>query len=87
LINWIAVLKVEKHVADAASTAPDVTVANVIARGNFVEPTVLSNVPPMPLVSQEEPSVRCARCSVQGEADVYAMSQQFAVGLASYFIA
>ncbi|GMO55347.1 hypothetical protein BwSF12_69730 [Bradyrhizobium ottawaense] len=88
LINLKAVDKVERHIADAVKRG-----AKVVTGGkrselgrSFFEPTVLADVKPDSLVSQEEtfgplaPVIR-----FKDEADVIAMCNASPFGLASYF--
>ncbi|MBP0115543.1 NAD-dependent succinate-semialdehyde dehydrogenase [Bradyrhizobium vignae] len=88
LINMKAVDKVERHIADAVERG-----AKVVTGGkrselgrSFFEPTVLADVKPDSLVSQEEtfgplaPVIR-----FKDEADVIAMCNASPFGLASYF--
>jgi len=88
LINMKAVDKVERHIADAIERG-----AKVVTGGkrselgrSFFEPTVLADVKPDSLVSQEEtfgplaPVIR-----FKDEADVIAMCNASPFGLASYF--
>jgi succinate-semialdehyde dehydrogenase/glutarate-semialdehyde dehydrogenase len=88
LINMKAVDKVERHIADAVKRgAKVVTGGKRSALGrSFFEPTVLADVKPDSLVSQEEtfgplaPVIR-----FKDEADVIAMCNASPFGLASYF--
>ncbi|MDE2375640.1 NAD-dependent succinate-semialdehyde dehydrogenase [Bradyrhizobium sp.] len=88
LINMEAIDKVEKHIADAVKRG-----AKIVTGGKrhslgrtFFEPTVLADVKPDSLVSQEEtfgplaPVIR-----FKDEADVIAMCNASPFGLASYF--
>src|SRR3569833_874986 len=88
LINMKTVDKVERHIADAVKRgAKDKTNNKHSTHGrSFFEPTVLSDVKPDSLVSQEEtfgplaPVIR-----FKDEADVIAMCNASPFGLASYF--
>jgi succinate-semialdehyde dehydrogenase/glutarate-semialdehyde dehydrogenase len=88
LINLEAIDKVERHIADAIKGGAKVVVGgkrSSLGR-TFFEPTVLSDVKPDALVSQEEtfgplaPVIR-----FKDEADVIAMCNNSPFGLASYF--
>jgi succinate-semialdehyde dehydrogenase/glutarate-semialdehyde dehydrogenase len=88
LINMDAIDKVEKHIANAVKGgAKIVTGGKRHALGRtFFEPTVLANVAPDALVSQEEtfgPMAPVFR--FKDEADVIAMCNASPFGLASYF--
>lgn len=88
LINMKAIDKVERHVADAVQRG-----AKVVTGGkrselgrSFFEPTVLANVKPDSLVSQEETfGPLAAVIRFKDEADVIAMCNASPFGLASYF--
>src|SRR5258708_34894971 len=88
LINMAAVDKVEKPIADAVKHGA--RIVNGGKRhslgGTFFEPTVLANVPPDALVSQEETFGPLAPVfRFKDEADVIAMCNNSPFGLASYF--
>jgi succinate-semialdehyde dehydrogenase/glutarate-semialdehyde dehydrogenase len=88
LINMDAVLKVEKHVADAVKHGAKIVTGGKrhSLGGTFFEPTVLSNVAPDALVSQEETFGPLAPVfRFKDEADVIAMCNNSPFGLASYF--
>jgi len=88
LINEKAVEKVERHIADAVKGgAKIVTGGKRHALGStFFEPTVLANVKPDALVSQEETFGPLAPVfRFKDEADVIAMCNASPFGLASYF--
>lgn len=88
LINMKAIDKVERHVADAVQRG-----AKVVTGGkrselgrSFFEPTVLADVKPDSLVSQEETfGPLAAVIRFKDEADVIAMCNASPFGLASYF--
>ncbi|WP_426421640.1 NAD-dependent succinate-semialdehyde dehydrogenase [Bradyrhizobium genosp. A] len=88
LINMKAVDKVERHIADAVQRG-----AKVVTGGkrselgrSFFEPTVLADVKPDSLVSQEETfGPLAAVIRFKDEADVIAMCNASPFGLASYF--
>lgn len=88
LINMKAIDKVERHVADAIQRG-----AKVVTGGkrselgrSFFEPTVLADVKPDSLVSQEETfGPLAAVIRFKDEADVIAMCNASPFGLASYF--
>src|SRR5918912_243205 len=88
LINMEAIDKVERHIADAVKRGAKVVTGgkrHALGR-SFFEPTVLADVKPDSLVSQEEtfgplaPVIR-----FKDEADVIAMCNASPFGLASYF--
>jgi len=88
LINMEAVDKIERHIADAVKRGAKVVTGgkrHALGR-SFFEPTVLADVTPDSLVSQEEtfgplaPVIR-----FKDEADVIAMCNASPFGLASYF--
>jgi succinate-semialdehyde dehydrogenase/glutarate-semialdehyde dehydrogenase len=88
LINMAAVDKVEKHIADALKHGAKVITGGKrhSLGGTFFEPTVLSNVAPDALVSQEETFGPLAPVfRFKDEADVIAMCNNSPFGLASYF--
>jgi succinate-semialdehyde dehydrogenase / glutarate-semialdehyde dehydrogenase len=88
LISMDAIDKVERHIADAVKGGAKVITGGKrhALGGTFFEPTVLANVRSDALVSQEEtfgplaPVIR-----FKDEADVIAMCNNSAFGLASYF--
>lgn len=88
LINMKAIDKVERHIADAVQRG-----AKVVTGGkrselgrSFFEPTVLADVKPDSLVSQEETfGPLAAVIRFKDEADVIAMCNASPFGLASYF--
>jgi succinate-semialdehyde dehydrogenase/glutarate-semialdehyde dehydrogenase len=90
LINIEAVDKVERHIADAVKGGAKIITGGKrhALGGTFFEPTVLTDVRPDALVSQEEtfgplaPVIR-----FKDEADVIAMCNKSPFGLASYFYA
>ena len=90
LINMEAVDKVERHIADAVKGGARIITGGKrhALGGTFFEPTVLTDVRPDALVSQEEtfgplaPVIR-----FKDEADVIAMCNKSPFGLASYFYA
>jgi succinate-semialdehyde dehydrogenase / glutarate-semialdehyde dehydrogenase len=90
LINMEAVDKVERHIADALKGGAKVVTGgkrHALGR-SFFEPTVLADVKPDALVSQEEtfgpvaPVIR-----FKDEAEVIGMCNKSPFGLASYFYA
>jgi succinate-semialdehyde dehydrogenase/glutarate-semialdehyde dehydrogenase len=90
LINKEAVEKVERHITDAVKGGAKVVTGGKrhALGGTFFEPTVLAEVRPDALISQEEtfgplaPVIR-----FKDEADVISMCNKSAFGLASYFYA
>jgi succinate-semialdehyde dehydrogenase/glutarate-semialdehyde dehydrogenase len=90
LINMAAVDKVEKHIADALKHGARIVTGGKrhSLGGTFFEPTVLANVAPDALVSQEETFGPLAPVfRFKDEADVIAMCNNSPFGLASYFYA
>jgi len=90
LINMAAVEKVEKHIHDAVKHGATVVVGGKrhALGGTFFEPTVLANVKPDALVSQEETFGPIAPVfRFKDEADVIALANNSPFGLASYFYA
>ncbi|MGM4921068.1 NAD-dependent succinate-semialdehyde dehydrogenase [Tardiphaga sp. 813_E8_N1_3] len=88
LINEKAVEKVERHIADAVKGGAKVVTGGKrhALGGTFFEPTVLANVKPDALVSQEETFGPLAPVfRFKDEADVIAMCNASPFGLASYF--
>jgi succinate-semialdehyde dehydrogenase/glutarate-semialdehyde dehydrogenase len=88
LINMEAIDKVEKHIADAVKHGAKIVTGGKrhALGGTFFEPTVLSNVAPDALVSQEETFGPLAPVfRFKDEADVIAMCNNSPFGLASYF--
>jgi succinate-semialdehyde dehydrogenase/glutarate-semialdehyde dehydrogenase len=88
LINMKAVDKVEKHIADAIKHGAKIVTGGKrhALGGTFFEPTVLSNVAPDALVSQEETFGPLAPVfRFKDEAEVIAMCNKSPFGLASYF--
>jgi succinate-semialdehyde dehydrogenase/glutarate-semialdehyde dehydrogenase len=88
LINMDAIDKVEKHIADAVKRGAKVVTGGKrhSLGGTFFEPTVLANVQPDALVSQEETFGPLAPVfRFKDEADVIAMCNNSPFGLASYF--
>src|SRR6202044_354043 len=80
--------KVEKHIADAVKHGAKIVTGGKrhSLGGTFFEPTVLSNVAPDALVSQEETFGPLAPVfRFKDEADVIAMCNDSPFGLASYF--
>jgi succinate-semialdehyde dehydrogenase/glutarate-semialdehyde dehydrogenase len=88
LINEKAVEKVERHIADAVKGGAKIVTGGKrhALGGTFFEPTVLSDVKPDALVSQEETFGPLAPVfRFKEEADVIAMCNASPFGLASYF--
>ena len=88
LINMAAIDKVEKHIADAVKRGARIVTGGKrhALGGTFFEPTVLANVAPDALVSQEETFGPLAPVfRFKDEADVIAMCNNSPFGLASYF--
>src|SRR5437870_3374282 len=88
LINMAAVDKVEKHIADAVKHGAKIVIGGKrhALGGTFFEPTVLSNVKPDALVSQEETFGPLAPVfRFHDEAEVIAMCNNSPFGLASYY--
>ena len=88
LINMAAVDKVEKHIADAVRHGAKIITGGKrhALGGSFFEPTVLSDVKPDALVSQEETFGPLAPVfRFKDEAEVIAMCNNSPFGLASYF--
>nr|HEV8010100.1 NAD-dependent succinate-semialdehyde dehydrogenase [Bradyrhizobium sp.] len=88
LINMEAVDKVEKHIADAVKHGAKIVTGGKrhALGGTFFEPTVLANVAPDALVSQEETFGPLAPVfRFKDEAEVIAMCNNSPFGLASYF--
>ena len=88
LINMKAIDKVERHIADAVKGGARIVTGGKrhALGGSFFEPTVLANVPPDALVSQEETFGPLAPVfKFKDEAEVIAMCNNSPFGLASYF--
>jgi succinate-semialdehyde dehydrogenase/glutarate-semialdehyde dehydrogenase len=88
LINAKAIEKVERHIADAVKGGAKIVTGGKrhALGGTFFEPTVLANVKPDALVSQEETFGPLAPVfRFKDEADVIAMCNASPFGLASYF--
>ena len=88
LINMAAIDKVEKHIADAVKHGAKIVTGGKrhSLGGTFFEPTVLSDVAPDALVSQEETFGPLAPVfRFKDEADVIVMCNNSPFGLASYF--
>src|SRR3979490_1569018 len=88
LINMDAVLKVEKHIEDAVKRGAKIVTGGKRhpLGGTFFEPTVLADVAPDALVSQEETFGPLAPVfRFKDEAAGIAMSNKPPFGLASYF--
>lgn len=88
LINMKAIDKVERHIADAVKRGAQVVTGGKRSElgRSFFEPTVLADVKPDSLVSQEETfGPLAAVIRFKDEADVIAMCNASPFGLASYF--
>ena len=88
LINMDAIDKVEKHIADAVKGGAQIITGGKrhALGGTFFEPTVLANVRPDALVSQEETFGPLAPVfRFKDEAEVIQLCNDSPFGLASYF--
>jgi succinate-semialdehyde dehydrogenase/glutarate-semialdehyde dehydrogenase len=87
LIDRRAVEKVDEHIADAVSRGAVIVQGGAsFPDGNFMPPTVLSNVPADALLAREETfGPLAAVIRFTDEEDVIAYANDSAFGLASYF--
>jgi succinate-semialdehyde dehydrogenase/glutarate-semialdehyde dehydrogenase len=86
LINEKGLKKVKQHVADAVSKGAKVTVGGNEMEGLFFEPTVLTDVTPEMIITQEEVFGPIAPVSrFLTEEEVIRLANDTPYGLASYF--
>ena len=87
LIDAEALQKAERHIADAVANGANVLVGGgkLARRGNFLAPTILTNVAPQSLCMQEETFAPVAPlCPFDSEAQAVAMANDSSYGLAAY---
>ena len=87
LINASALHKAERHIADAVAKGANVLVGGgkLERRGNFLAPTILTNVAPQSLCMHEETFAPIAPlCPFDSEAEAVAMANDSSYGLAAY---
>ena len=86
LINANAVTKVQAHVEDAVSKGAKIATGGKVIKGNFFEPTILTNVPKDSLVASEETfGPLCALFTFQMEEEAIQLANATPYGLAAYF--
>ncbi|WP_159634080.1 NAD-dependent succinate-semialdehyde dehydrogenase [Sphingobacterium composti Ten et al. 2007 non Yoo et al. 2007] len=86
LINASAVEKVTKHIHDAVENGASILVGGNKLKGNFFEPTVLSNVSYDSLIQSEETfGPICALLKFSTEEEVIHKANDTPFGLAAYF--
>ena len=87
LIDAEALHKAERHIADAVANGANVLVGGgkLERPGNFLAPTILTNVAPQSLCMQEETFAPVAPlCPFDSEAQAVAMANDSSYGLAAY---
>lgn len=86
LVNSKAVQKVELHIENAVSKGAKVIIGGKVIKGNFFEPTILTNISSDMLLCQEETFGPVAPiCRFENEKDVINKANSNRVGLAGYF--
>ncbi len=86
LINQAGLKKVQEHVQDAIDKGAVVETGGKVWKGNFYEPTVLTNVDKKSLLAQEETfGPVCALFSFSTEEEAIHLANDTPFGLAAYF--
>lgn len=86
LINSKGVVKVEEHIKDAASKGAKIILGGKSLGGNFVEPTLISEVKPNMLVCTEETfGPLAAVIKFKTEEEAISIANSTRLGLAGYF--
>ncbi|NGM63083.1 NAD-dependent succinate-semialdehyde dehydrogenase [Sphingobacterium sp. SGG-5] len=86
LINPAGLEKVQEHVQDAVDKGAVVKTGGKALKGNFYEPTVLTDVAPNSLLAQEETfGPVCALFSFSTEEEAIRLANDTPFGLAAYF--